>query len=317
MFESLTEVETAISYLIIGLILSFSSVSVMIVFLCYKELRHGIYGMIIGTFASEVYLGLHLVINGASGLINTNEKHLNSFLCRFDGLTTIFFSCFWCTQNIFIMYLSYKRKLVLTRLTQISLFFSLIISLAISFISFFTTDLDTSYSDDCFIANISSKFTISIVFALFSIKFIFSILYNFWFFFYRDTSKDRSFINGYNYFLIVTSFLLEIFIFYALMLHLFGINPVAMRYISFISFFICCVYISYSRMQIEYIQILISLGPSEWRIINLFKFLGCCYTKPKFKDMKKVLNIRLIIQPNLADLDETIFHSKILKSNDM
>lgn len=317
MFESLTEVETAIIYLIIGLILFFSSLSVMIVFICYKELRHGIYGMIIGTFASEVYLGLHLVINGASGLTNSNETHLNSFLCRFDGLTTIFFSCFWCTQNICIMYLSYERKLLYTKLTRISLFFSLMISIAISFISLFSTDLDAAYSDDCFIANVSSKSTILIVFSLFSIKFILSVLYNVWFFSYRDTSKDRSFINGYNYFLIVTSFLLEIFIFYALMLHLFGINSVALRYISFSCFFICCAYISYSRMQIEYIQILMSLGPSEWRIINLFKFLGCCYIKPKFKDMRKIMSVKLIAQHNQPDVDETIFNSKILKSSDI
>jgi len=301
--------------IIIGFILFFSSLCLMILFLCYKELRHGVYGMIIGTISSEVYIGFHLILNGFSGVISKNKEFFNSKYCDFDGAFTVFCFCFWCTQNICIMFLSIKRKLTDSKLTKILFFFSFTSSIIVAFISFMANDIGTSFGDTCFISKIDG-FTLVLIFILFSFKLIASVTYNFWFYVYRDTSKDRRFINGYNFFLIITSLLISIFLIDVIIVYYYEIKSKPMNYVGVISFFICCLYISYFRLKIEYFTIFLEIGPTKYKILNLFMFLGCCYRKPKFREIKKFLNVKLIIQPNTPDLNDTIY-SKILKSADI
>ena len=120
----------------IGFILFFSSLCVMILFLCYKELRHGVYGMIIGTISSEVLIGFHILLNGFFGIFFLKKESNNPNYCDFDGAFTVFCFCFWCTQNICIMFLSIKRKLTDSKLTKILFFLSFTSSITMTFISF-------------------------------------------------------------------------------------------------------------------------------------------------------------------------------------
>jgi hypothetical protein len=299
----------------IGFILFFSSLCVMILFLCYKELRHGVYGMIIGTISSEVLIGFHTLLNGLSGIFSMNKETINPKYCNFDGTFTVFCFCFWCTQNICIMFLSIKRKLTDSKLTKILFFLSFTSSIIVAFISFNAYEEKTSVGETCFMSNFDGV-TLVLIFILFSLKLIASVTYNFWFYVYRDTSKDRRFINGYNFFLIITSFLISILLIDVIVVYYYKIQSIPLNYVGGLSFFICCLYISYFRLKIEYFKIFLEIGPTKSKIINLFMFLGCCYRKPKFREIKKFLNVKLIIHPNTPDLNDTIY-SKILKSADI
>jgi hypothetical protein len=204
MFESINEVETAVLYIICGLILIISNVAVFTVFICYRELRHGIYGMVLGTISSEIYLGLHALMAGAYSIYRNATTPMNMVFCKLDAMLTVFFWTFWTMQNFSIMILFKRRKLEHSKLSKVLFFLSITTSFVLSALLYINDDVGISFSGTCFI-NKNSQITTAILSGIFYFVFIATVLFNIWFLYWRDPSKDRNFINGYNYFLLITT----------------------------------------------------------------------------------------------------------------
>lgn len=316
MFDSVTEIETALLYIISGSVLFVSSSMVFLIFICYKELRNGVYGLILGTTVCEVYFGIHSVINGIYGLTRTNNWKINMVYCQTEAMISVFFFNFWCFQNILTILLLVKRKLKRIKLTNLLTILSLLFSAIISIVMYLDNTLGESISDTCFISNVAN-FSTLIIIILVSLLFIFSVIFNIWFYFIRDTARDRSFINGYNCFIFFTSFLFMFVILHMVLISFFNLNSKAIYYIALSFTHMAYLYISYFRLQIEYVRIFLSQGPSASKIVNCFFFVfTCCSSKPKFKNIKRKLNVKYIETGNINDTDDTIF-SQIMKTSDI
>jgi hypothetical protein len=316
MFDYINQVETALLYIICGLILFISSFTILIVFICYKELRHGIYSMIIGTAASEIYLGLHSILNGIYGLTRDPADPINEIYCKTEGMLTVFFWAFWSTLNISIMILLVKRKLKHSQLSKFLMGISILIAAILAIFTFINDAVGVSFAGTCFISKNDDYSTLLLV-ILFYTQCGLSIIFNIWFFYCRDTSKDRSFINGYNYFLLITSSLWLFLVTYMVMLCFFDINNKFMYYLALFLTNICYIYISVFRLQIEYVPIVFSQGPSNYKFLNCIFIVMGCSKKPKFKEIKRVLNIKYIETPGqINDTQDTIF-SHIMKTTDI
>jgi hypothetical protein len=316
MFDSITQVETALLYIICGLILFISSFTVLVVFICYKELRHGIYSMIIGTTASEMYLGLHSITNGIYGLTRDDHSPINEIYCKTEGMFTVFFWSFWSILNISIMILYVKRKLKHSQLSRFLMVMSISVAAILAFLSYINGDTGISFSKTCFITPNKDLSTLLLAF-LFYLQFAVSIIFNIWFFFCRDTSTDRSFINGYNYFLLITSCFWLFLVTHLVLVCFFDINNKILYYLALFLTHFCYIYMSIFRLQIEYVRIVFSQGPTTYKSLNCIFIVMGCYSKPKFKDIKKVLNIKYIeSEGQINDTQDTIY-SHIMKSTDI
>ncbi len=314
MFDSINEMETQIIYLLSGLILFLSSLSAFIVFICYRELRHGIYGMVLGTTASEAYIGLHSLISAIYSIYRNNTTPINMVYCKVEATLTVFFWTFWMTLNLCIMILFVKRKLEHSKLSRILFLFSTFFSITLSALLYMNDAIGLSFSGTCFIKK-NTDFSTAVFASLFYLVFISSIILNIWFFFCRDSSKDRNFINGYNYFLLITSILSFFLNTYLLLLCFFDIDSIVLYYFSIIMTPICFIYISAFRIKIEYVQIMFSTGPTRYKSCNCLLFFLGMAKKPKFKEIKKVLNVKYVENTGrINDADETIY-SQIMKNS--
>lgn len=316
MFDSITGVETALLYIICGLILFISSFTVLVVFICYKELRHGIYSMIIGTTASEMYLGLHSITNGIYGLTRDPNTPINEIYCKTEGMLTVFFWSFWSILNISIMILYVKRKLTHSKLSRFLMAMSISVAAILAVLSYINDATGISFSKTCFITP-NKEFSTFLLAMLFYLQFTLSIIFNIWFFFCRNKSTDRSFINGYNYFLLFSSCLWLFLVTHLVLVCFFDINNKVLYYLALFLTYFCYLYISIFRLQIEYVNIVFSQGPTTYKSLNcIFIVLGC-FSKPKFKEIKKKLNIKYIeSQGQINDTQDTIY-THIIKSTDI
>jgi hypothetical protein len=170
-----------------------------------------------------------------------------------------------------------------------------------------------SYAGTCFITS-KGEYNVAVLGFIFYTLFLLSIVFNIWFLKYRDTSKDRNFINGYNYFILFTSFMWLPLVTHLILFCFWQINFEPLYYTALIFTHLCYLYISLFRLQIEYIQIVLSQGPSRLKWVNSILFLLGCYKKPKFKDIKRVLNVKYIETGQINDTQDTIF-SHIMKQN--
>ena len=133
-----------------------------------------------------------------------------------------------------------------------------------------------------------------------------AVIFNLWFCYCRDTSKDRSFINNFHYFVLITSFLWLFLITYTLLSNFDTENKV-FYYLALFNTNICYLVISFYRINIEYVKIVLAQGPTNSRFVNCFLFLFGFYKKPKFKEIKKVLNVKFVESGHINDTNETIF----------
>lgn len=303
MFDSVYSIETAILYLICGTILTISSFTVLFIFLCYKELRKGIYGMVIGTTLSEIYIGIHSVINAIVGLTSSDKTVTNA--CKIEAFLCVFFFTCWCLQNICIMILFVNRQLKRNSLAYFLHFLSIGLSFLLSALFYSNDLLGRSFNDSCFIIK-SSNYAVIILASIFIFLFVLSIAYNIWYFICRDTSKDRSFINGYNYFILATSIFWLFMVTHVILISFFDIYSHKLSIMTIVMNNMCYLFISISRLRIEYIPLVLNGGPSNSKIINFLNYITCRNRLPKFKDIKKVLNVKFI-SSNINDTTDTIY----------
>ena len=302
------QIELSILFLICGSILFFVTLVVFIIFIGYKELRQGIYSILITTTLCEIYIGLHSIINAINGFTN---KSSTDFFCYLDAFLTVFFLGYWLLHNFSIMFLYFTRQLDSNRLIKYLHIINLILASLLSISLHLTDSTGISFCNTCFL-NKSSNISVALAIGLVYTFFLVSILYNLWFFCFRDSSKDRNIINGFNYFVLITSINWCFLVTNISMIGFFNTISNTFNYIVVVVMNLSFLYISYFRWKIEYVQIVLKNGPSYYNIINAFLFLICIFRRPKFKDIKKVVNVKVL---NVTDLDNTIL-SHIRKTSE-
>lgn len=291
MQEFIEEIESPFLLLISGIILVSSNLIVFLIFSKNKELRSGIYGTVLATIIAELLVGIHSIIYPI--LKFSKIKIENTSFCIFESFISVFFSLFWVCENTSIMLLYLTRNIVKSKICRnlhiMSFFFSILISLTL----LFNESLGLSSINTCFVKKESNHSLIFIA-SCFYFLFFLSVLFNIWFFKFRDTSKDRSFINGYNYFILISSFLNAAY-FINMMIDYFVDTDVS--FLNFISIIFLCLaylYTAIFRIKIEHITLFFSDVEGKNKYKNILKFIICKYKLPKFKEIKKRLNVKFI-----------------------
>lgn len=309
MQEFLEDVQIPLLFMTSGIILLISDSIVFISFLKNKELRTGIYGTVLASILSELCVAIHSI---TYGFLNISKININQNFCIFESFISVFFSLFWVCENTSIMLLYLFRKIEKSRLCNYLHIFSFIFSISISFILLSYDCLGLSNIKTCFIKK-ESNASLFFIASCFYFLFFLSILYNIWFFKFRDTNKDRSFINGYNYFILISSFLnalyfLNLIIDFYVEEDLDFLNVVSILFLFIVSF-----YTAIFRIKIEYINLFFCDEDGNNKYKNILRFIFCKYTLPKFKDVKKRLNVKFI--DTETQKDEMIY-SHIFKNKD-
>jgi hypothetical protein len=308
MFDTVRNVETNILNIVTGLILFICSFLTLIIFLSYKELRKGIYRFIISALFCEVYFGLNNVVTGIYNLFDLHNNE-NNLTCKLVGAFKAFFIVYWVLSNIAVLFISVYRKLshrAINKYTKIIIF---LISLIFANGLFFTGSTGNSFCDSCFIYKESENFLVILIIIIFFFYFLISIYFNVWFFCLRNKSKDRSFINAQNYYVLVTGSINFIYFLTVLLNNFGGGSSYTLNGITLISYNVNFILMCYFRIQIEYVTIVLKYGPTTSKFINAFLFIFRFYKKPNFRDIKKVLNVKLI--DGDMDFDESIYSSII------
>lgn len=306
-FDSINTIEVSICYILAGIFLFSCSLIFSICFLCYTELRTGVYQLIVGSSLSEVFFGFHLLINGIYSLarIISNEP-IDKVYCKAEGFIVTIFLLLWVLQNIIIIILFYQRKLAHSTIAKLFHIIALVISLIISGAMYFDNAVGESITGSCFISE-SKSFLIIIIVVIFYIEILLAILYNIWFFKFRNKSVDRSIINGYNYYVLFTSFVWSGSITNIIIFNFSEKSSVILHAISILIPIVLCIYIGFFRLQVEYVQIILSLGHTNSKFFNAILLIFGCYKRPKFKEIKKVLNVKYIESLSINDSKDTIF----------
>jgi hypothetical protein len=311
MFETINQNETSIIYIIIGVILFFCSFVCLCVFLRYKEIRGGVYKMVIITIISNLYFGLHLILNGTLGLLDKNKTE-NTF-CIFVSFMGVFFSIYWSLQNASIMIVFMIRQFLNTKLLLFFGVLSFLLSIISTSLFYFEEGLGKSFSNTCFITNSipnsDSPIIILVYFSMLFVLLILSIVFNIWFYCFRDTSQDRNFINSYNnYFFLSSLFSMVPMANLILGFYIKTINMTVLNIITNVLTVISVIYICYFFMNIEYVYLVLAKGPSRWKFLNAIYFICRCYKGIKFSEIKKYLSIKLI---DIRDIDDQLNESII------
>ena len=291
MQEFIEQIEFPFLLIISGIILFSSNLIVFLIFLKNKELRSGIYGTILATIFAELYVAFHSITY--SILAFSRVKIGYSWFCIFESFISIFFSLFWVCENTSIMLLYLTRNIVKSKLCRNLHLTSFLFSLIISLILLLNESLGLSSINTCYIKK-ESNHSLFFIAGCFYFLFILSIMFNVWFFKFRDTNKDRSFINGYNYFILISSFLNAAY-FFNLMIDYFVEADVSfLNFFSIIFLFFASLYTAIFRIKIEHITLFFSDEEGKNKYKNILKFIFCKYTLPKFKEIKKRLNVKFI-----------------------
>jgi hypothetical protein len=299
--ETINHIITALFIFICGIFLFFTSVIVFIIFIGYKELRSGVYSVIIAATFSEIYLGFHSIMNAINGFADRTEVDT---ICKVDSALSIFFIQNWCFQNFSIMFFIYIRKLEKSSWTKYIQVMTFVISgLSVALVAL-SDSLGLSFLHTCFISQ-SNSYSVALVLGIMVCLFLIALLYNLWYWCWRDRSLDRNIINSYNYFILITS---TAYFILAVNIGLTNFCGISIKEFNISVIFIlgaCQLYIGYFRWRIEYVQHVLKSGPTKSNIVNGFLLLLCMYRRPKFKDIKKVVNVKFI--NNLNDSENTIY----------
>jgi hypothetical protein len=300
--ESLKHIITDIYIFTTGAILLYTSLVVFTIFISYKELRSGVYGIIIATTFSEIYLGLHSVINAINGLFNRMEA--DSF-CIADAAITTFFLILWCFMNLSIMMLIYLRKLERSKWGKFVHLTAFPLALLITLLVYVNDGLGLSIFHSCFVDNNTESASVALALGIVMSVCLISLLYNFWYLCFRDKSIDRNIINSYNYYILLTSFSYTVLAVNIGMNNYFHINSKEFNLTSIFVIGLCQVYTGYFRWSIEYVQVVLKSGPSKNKLLNGLFLLTCMYKRPRFKDIRKVVNVKFV--RNFNDSENTIY----------
>ncbi len=310
MQEFIENIQLPLLFLTSGSLLLTSDLIVFISFLKNKELRTGIYGTVLASIISELCVAVHSIL---FGLLNLFKIKVDGNLCIAESFLSVFFSLFWVCENTSIMLLFLFRKIGKSNLCNYLHIFSFVFSLSISLYLFFNKCLGLSVINTCFIKEGSDE-SLFFIACCFYFLFFLSILYNIWFFKYRDTNRDRSFLNGYNYFMLFSSFL-NAFYFFNLVIDFFiddNFDILNMICVIFLS--ISSVYTAIFRIKIEYINLFFCDEDGNNKYKNILKFIICKYTLPKFKDVKKRLNVKFIDTDPQKD---ELIYTHMINNNDV
>jgi hypothetical protein len=298
--DSIENIELSILFSICGIILLYSTLLVFKVFVGYKELRSGIYSMILTTVFSEIIIGTHSILNGINGFINKNTEDT---FCKIDATIAVFFMSYWVFQHFAMMFLFKTRKLE-NYITRRVHYITTTLSISMTIFLFFTNSLGISHLNTCLVRNVDNA-AIAVSISINYILTFMAILYNVWFFFFRDTSKDRNIINGFNYFVLGTSLGWSLYLTNLIMIAFFNTYSSVYNYFVVIILNLSLIYIAYFRTQIEYVELVLKAGPSRYMIVNSFLFLVCMYERPNFKNIKKLVSVKLIEDVN--EIENTLF----------
>jgi len=291
MQEFIEKIQSPILLFTSGIILFTCDIIVFIVFINNKQLRTGIYYTVLMTIFGELIFALHSILMGIINFSGTNVKE--SSFCIAEGFFLVYFSVFWVCENTSIMLLYLTRKIEKSRLCKYLHFFSVLFSLMISLLLLFNDSLGSTAINTCFI-NEKTNHSLFFISACYFFLFILSILYNIWFFKLRDTKKDRSFINGYNYFMMITSFFYAFYFINLMIDYSVDSNVSFLYFISVFIIFINSIYTSIFRIKIEHVTLFFCDEEGNNKYKNIFLFIICKYKLPKFKDVKKKLNVKFI-----------------------
>lgn len=312
----INETETAIIHILCGIFLFFASLSCFIVFINYKELRQNIYLLIILSTVCEILLSLIIFFNGIFGITKVlyDEKlEINVPYCKTIGSLSLLLTLFWINLNLSIIGLTYFRKTDKTVFSNICIAASLTCALGISMSLYFTDGIGQTFNNTCGIIEFN-RFPVFFISLEYLMLGVMSLIFNFWFFMFRDKSKDRSIINWYNWFILLTSFPLIINGVCTVLINYYQIENKAIYIMSIYSVILAYIIIGYYRVQTEYLQIVLKKGPFDYKIINFILLIFCCYKKPEFKQIKRVLNVKLI---DCNQSDSTLLDSVIIKSDSL
>jgi hypothetical protein len=300
--ETLNHIAIAIIFFLCGLFLFLSSLVVFVIFIGYRELRTGVYSIILLTTLSEIYFGLHSIIGSISGIVGRTSADL---FCKIEAGLSVFFILNWCFQNLNLMLLIYMRKLGKTKFGKYLHLLTFIFSGLLVALIALDDSLGLSFYHSCFIKHqtksLSVAFLIGVMFSLLLI----SLLYNLWYLCFRDKSVDRNIINSYNYFILLSSLAYFTFALDNALMNYFNIYSQAFNIVVIFMLCFCQIYIGYFRLQIEYVQVVLKSGPVNNRFLNALLLLICVYKRPKFKEIKKVVNVKFV--SNLNETENTIY----------
>ncbi len=311
MQEFIEQIESPILLLTSGIILLTSNAVVFLIFIKNKELRSGIYGTVLATIIAELSVAFNSILY--SILAFTRVKIVSSDFCIFEGFITVFFSIFWVCENTSIMLLYLTRNIVKSKLCRNLHIISFLFSLMISLILLFNESLGLSAINTCYVKK-ESNYSLFLIASCFYFLLFLSILFNIWFFKFRDSNKDRSFINGYNYFILISAFLNAAY-FMNLMIDYFIEEDVS--FLNFTSIIFLCfayLYTAVFRIKIEHVTLFFSDEEGKSKYRNILKFFFCQYKLPQFKEIKKRLNVKFI-ETNDNQKDALIY-SHIINNND-
>lgn len=311
MQEFIKEIESPFLLLTSGIILLLPNIVVFLIFSKNKELRSGIYGTVLATVIAELFVAFHSIFY--SILTFSRVKIGKSSFCIFESFISVFFSLFWVCENASIMLLYLTRNIVKSKFCRNLHILSFLISLMISIILLLNDSLGLSSINTCFVKK-ESNYSLFFIASCFYFLFILSIMLNIWFFKYRDTNKDRSFINGYNYFILISSCLNAAY-FMNLMIDYFVEADVSfLNFISIIFLFFASLYTAVFRIKIEHITLFFSDEEGKNKYKNILKFIICKYKLPQFKEIKKKLNVKFI--DTTDNEKDTMIYNHIFNNKD-
>lgn len=297
---------------ITSLFLLVTSIVVFIVFIKNKELTKGIYSTILICISCEIIFALNHIKTSLALLAGI--KLTNNFWCIWEAGFCLFFHLFWLSENCSIILLFFLRKLQRSKICNLLHFISFIFSLMITLFMLFNNSLGISMGKSCFIskeANSSIIFlTILVLFVLFL-----SIFFNFWFYKLRNSFKDRSFINDYNTFIFFICLFKSIYFLNLTFEYFIGGHEEAFYYICFFANILLSVYTGIFRMRMEYITLFFSNDNGEGKYRNILRFISCKYKLPKFKEIKKRLNVKYIQDIDVDENKKDMLYSHIARKN--
>jgi hypothetical protein len=297
---------TSLFQLIISLI-------VFISFIKSTELRNGIYGTILICIFCEITFTL----NSLKTSITILSGHITKedLICTCEAIFSLFFVLLWLTENTSIMILFFLRKLESNKLCNLLHLISFLFSLIITIYMLINNSLGVSEINSCFISK-EANYSIIFLTVLVLLVLVVCISYNFWFYRLRNSTKDRSFINDYNYFIFFTCFLNGIYFVNLTLEYTIDNNEEkAFYFICIITNIILSIYVGIFRIRMEYISLFFSDEKGEGKYKNILKFLVFKYTLPKFKEIKKRLNVKFI--KNIDDNSNDMIYKHLSGLNEL
>jgi len=287
------------------------SIIVFITFIKTSELRRGIYGTILICVFCEIIFTLNSLKTSIAILSGFVTKQ--DLICTFEAAFSLFFLLLWLTENTSIMILFFLRKLESSKLCNLLHLISFLFSLIITSYMLMNNSLGVSEIHSCFISK-EANHSIIFLTVLVLLVLVVCICYNFWFYRLRNSMKDRSFINEYNYFIFFTCFLNGVYFINLTLEYSTGSDIKIFYYICIITNIVLSLYNGIFRIRMEYITLFFSDEQGEGKYKNILKFLVFKYTLPKFKDIKKKLNVKYI--QNIDENSDDMIYKHLSGKND-